>query len=229
MHTRSLFKTLGFQEDWNAIADELPAYSYDFGNLVLTAAQVISRNFVPVFLFLGVIRDDRSVGMVQFEMPLQVESLEQGVAWISSGLGTRFQPHIPTPWLADGREWKDHLPWMRERKAYELRPQCTIKKDWFRVAAKELRAVATTASESDLGWLIFDGEALRVSVRGTTVIVPATGTAWDSRYSIRAKHLDHLPKRLTDPVVVSVWDAKLKIGNRVWTLTPPDHVTNGSA
>ena len=43
-----------------------------------------------------------------------------------------------------------------------------------------------------------------------------TGTAWDSRYSIRANQLDHLPKRLTDPVVVSVWDAKPTIGKRVW-------------
>jgi hypothetical protein len=189
----------------------------------------MSRHFVPVFLFLGVIRDVRSVGMVEFEMPLEVESLEQGVAWISYGVGADFQPRIPTPWLADGREWKDHLPWVREMKAYERRPQCTVKKDWFRAATKELLAVATAASESDLGWLVFDGEALRVSVCETTVIIPATGTAWDARYPIRAKQLVHLPKRLTDPVVVSVWDAKLTIGNRVWTLTQPDLATKGSA
>jgi hypothetical protein len=29
--TRTLFETLGFQEDWEAITDQHPAYYYDFG------------------------------------------------------------------------------------------------------------------------------------------------------------------------------------------------------
>jgi hypothetical protein len=47
---------------------------------------------------------------------------------------------------------------------------------------------------------------------GAAVIVPATGTAWDARYAINAKQLDHLPKRLTDPVVIGVWEGRLSVG-----------------
>jgi hypothetical protein len=130
VNTRSLFETLGFQKNWGAIADEQPAYAYDFGNLYLTAAQVTSRWFRPVFSLGGVVQDARSIGLVEFEMPLEIDSFEQGVAWISHGIGTDFQPRIPTPWLADAREWKDHLPWVREMKSYEYRPQCSVERDW---------------------------------------------------------------------------------------------------
>jgi hypothetical protein len=220
VNTRSLFETLGFQKNWEAIADELPAYAYDFGNLYLEAAQVMSmrRYLVPVFLVGGVIQDARSIARVEFEMPLEIESFEQGVAWISYGIGADFQPRIPTPWLDAGPTWENHLPWVRDLRAYERRPKCSVEKDWFRVATKKLRALAAAASESDLAWLAFDGEALRVAVCGATVIVPAAGKAWDTRYAIKGTELDHLPKRLTDPVLVSIWDGKLTIGNRVWTL-----------
>ena len=106
--------------------------------------------------------------------------------------------------------------------AYERRLQCSVEKDWFRIATKKLHAVAAAASESDIVWLAFDGEALRIAGCGTTVIIPAKGTAWYGRYAIKATQIDHLPKRLRDPVLVSIWDAKLTIDNRIWTLIQPD-------
>ena len=227
--THSLFGTLGFQENWEANTDQRPAYSYDFGNLHLTAGQGVNRYFVPVFLFGGVVGDARSIKLVEFEMPLEIESFEQGVAWISHGIGTDFHPRIPTPWLADGQKWKDHLPWVRDMKAYERRPQCSVEKDWFRVAAKKLRVVAAASCETGLVWLSFDGEVLRISVCGATVVVPAAGTAWHICYAIKGTALDHLPKRLNDPVLVSIWDAKLTIGNKVWTLVQSDKMTRGPA
>lgn len=229
MNTRSLFETLGFQENWEAIADEHPAYAYDLGNLYLTAAQVKSRWFRPVFSLGGVVQDARSSGPVEFEMPLEIESFEQGVAWISHGIGSDFRPRIPTPWLADGRAWKDHLPGVREMKCYERRPRCSVEKDWLRVAIKKLLPVAAAASETDLVWLAFDGEALRVAGCGMTIIVPAAGIAWHTRYAIKGAELDHLPKRLSDPVLVSVWDDKLTIGNRVWSLVRSDQINRGTS
>jgi hypothetical protein len=43
MKARALFEKLGFQEDWEAITDKRPAYFYDFGNLRLRAAEVMSE------------------------------------------------------------------------------------------------------------------------------------------------------------------------------------------
>ncbi len=219
--TRALFETLGFEEDWEAITDQRPAYYYDFGNLRLTAAEVMSDYLKPCFHFGGVYRGANSITMVDFKMPLEIESFEQGVAWISYGIGDRFKPDLPTPWLADGRTWTEHLPWVRHMRAYERRPRCSVAKDWFRVAAKKLRPLAAIASECDLVWLAFDGEALRITGCGATIIVPATGTAWDTRYAIKGTKLDHLPKRLSDPVVIGVWEGKLTIGKRVWNISNP--------
>jgi hypothetical protein len=111
--------------------------------------------------------------MVDFEMPLEVESLEQGTAWVAYGVGEGFRPLHPTPWLEDGRAWHDRLPWVRRLEEYKARPTCSVEKDWFKVAAKKLRPLAGAASESDLLWFAFNGEPLKIVGCGTAVIVPA--------------------------------------------------------
>lgn len=116
MDTRTVFKDLGFEEDWDALTDQPPAYLFDFGNLLLRAAQCTSsRTFRPVFLIGGVKRGLRSVGQIEFEMPLTVDSFEQGVALVAYAVGKDFDPLVPTPWLSDGRRWQDHLPWLPRR------------------------------------------------------------------------------------------------------------------
>jgi hypothetical protein len=47
MKTRVLFEMLGFQQDWEAITDQRPAYYYDFGNLRLTAAPDVAMLINP--------------------------------------------------------------------------------------------------------------------------------------------------------------------------------------
>lgn len=224
MKTRALFEELGFQEDWEAITDQRPGYYYEFGNLRLTAAEVMSDSFQPCFHFGGVWRGANSISMVDFEMPLEVESLEQGAAWIAHGIGNGFRPHHRTPWLEDGRAWQDRLPWVGRMEEYKARPTCSVEKDWFKVAARKLRPVADAASESDLLWFAFNGETLKIDGCGAAVIVPATGTAWDARYAVKAKQLDHLPKRLTDPVVIGVWEGRLSVGRCIWSLAASEQL-----
>ena len=223
MKTRAIFESLGFKEDWDAITDQRPAYYYDFGNLRLTAAEL--TGFArPTFHFGGVWRGANSISMVDFDMPLEVESLEQGAAWIAYGIGESFRPLQPTPWLADGRTWQDRLPWVRRMEEYKVAPRCSVEKEWFKVAAKRLRPLGDVASESDLLWFAFDGEALRIAGCGTAVILPATGNAWDLRYAIKGRKLNHLPRRLADPVVIGVWDGRLSIGRRAWTLAQSERL-----
>jgi hypothetical protein len=57
-----------------------------------------------------------------------------------------------------------------------------------------------------------------------TIIMPAIGTAWSTRYAIKATQLTHLPKRLADPVRIDVWDGKISVDRRVWNLAEAEHV-----
>lgn len=223
METRTLLEGLSFQEDYWALTDKQPGYFYDFGNFRLEAAQLTSRYFRPVFVFSGVISNTRSLKMLNFELPLEVESFEQGVALIAHGLGANFVPDVPTSWLADGRSWESHLPGVRELVAYNKRPHCLVEKDWFRLALKKLFEIGASTEADALVWIGFDGEVLRFSCIGNVVICPATGSPWDEKYFIRASQLAHLPKRLRNWVDVSIWEDRLTIGNRLWYLEPqPD-------
>lgn len=79
MDARAVFKDLGFKEDWVAMTDQPPAYFYDFGNLLLCAVECTSsRSLKPIFLISGVKRGPRSAGQIEFEMPLTIDSFEQG-------------------------------------------------------------------------------------------------------------------------------------------------------
>jgi len=220
--TRDVLMKLGFKEDWSAITDMQPGYYYDFGNLRLTAAQVVNRYFVPIFYFGGVVTGYRQIREIEFEALLEVESFEQGVALIAYGIGWDFMPLKPTPWLALGQEWQDTLPWIREQKAYMARPQCTVERDWFRVAKRKLLELVTKANENDLAFVRFDGEMLRICLCGQIIPMPATGKEWDEQYTINAKELDSLPKRLkNDLICVSIWENRLNMGNRCWNLVHP--------
>lgn len=98
MDTRTVFEHLGFKEDWQAITEQPPGYFYDFGNLLLCAIECTScRSSKPVFLIGGVKCGPRSVGQIEFEMPLTIDSFEQGVALITQLLAknsTRWFLHL---------------------------------------------------------------------------------------------------------------------------------------
>jgi hypothetical protein len=60
------------------------------------------------------------------------------------------------------------------------------------------------------------------------VIVPATGAAWDARYAIKATQLDHLPKRLTDPVVIWRVGGEALRWRRVWNLAQSEQLKSNT-
>ncbi|MDJ0390271.1 hypothetical protein QMO56_19340 [Roseomonas sp. E05] len=209
---RAVFEQLGFEEDWSAITDEAPAYQYDFGNLRLKAVQVTNRHFMPVFLLSGVHRDARSLRTVRFETPLEVASLEQGVALLAHAVGHSSQLTEPAPWLEQGRSWQHHLPWERDRRAYEARPHCAVERDWFRMPAQQLRPLAETATDENVATFTFNGRTLIIDAAGTCLPMPAQGTAWPESYRVRLLELSALPKRLIRPVIrVGVWEGRLTI------------------
>lgn len=212
------------------MTDQEPSYRYDFGNLELTVTQVMNLKFQSIFLFGGVAMDSRSIKEIDFQMPLDVESFEQGVAWISYGIDQDFRSLNPCPSFSQGIEWQEHLPWVRDQKDYQARPQCLVDRDWFRVAVKKIRQLIDSADNKDLALFAFDGGILKITVCGHILAMPARGEAWKEQYAISAKKLDFLPKRLMyGTIQLIIWEGRLMIGRRSWNLvTYPISTNSGS-
>jgi hypothetical protein len=164
MKLRNLLVELGFRQDRTIITDEQPGYLYDFGNLELSASQVTNKYFKPVFLFAGIAQTTRTLAEICFEMPLDIDSYKQGVAWIAYGVGKDFRPKKSTDWLEQGREWSDTLPWEMEKREYDRRPRCSVDRDWFRVATKKLSFSAFIDPSSLQMWIIADVDRIKSNI-----------------------------------------------------------------
>ncbi len=217
--TWDLLLGLGFVVDPAVLSDSKPGLSYDFGILKLEASHVLNQYHIPIVLLGGLVRTARTFGMIESAMPVEVESAEEGMAWLAwtldggSGPATFEPPKVPW-WLDKGRQHFGLLPWERERAAYEARPQCSVRREWAKLALKSLGAELARLEDSVLVTFRFDGSVLALSCGEGTIPMPACGTAWTHGYAIPVKRLRRLPKRLRfDPVPVSVWESGITIGN----------------
>lgn len=218
--TRDALSSLGFLEDWEAMTDRRPGYKLTVGRLKLSASEVMSQYFKPIFLMAGVFHDARRIASIEFEMPLELDSLDQAKAWIA--YGTDLRPgDVAIPWLSEGHALRHLLPWERAQRRYQSRPNCSVPRPWMRLATAQLRTMALQAGPDEECEVIFDGVLL--SFKAGTCLVPLSAQGkrpWPESYRIRLADLARLPKRLMDdPVGVDVWDGQLGIGRyRVSTL-----------
>lgn len=226
--TRDVFERLGFEKVWGMMTDQEPSYRFDFGNLRLTAVEVTNLSFQSVFLLSGVVSEKRSLMMIDYQMPLRVESFELGVALIAYALRD-FRPLKPTPWLEWGRQWRGLLPWERSRREYEeemriynMRPHCSIDPDWFVVTKKRLRESIKSANPAELITFEFDGEVLRIKTPGELIAMSARGSKWGLAYAVRVSDLATiLSKRIQGSGVFGIWQGMLTIGRSSCPLADP--------
>ncbi len=217
--TYDVLKSLGFKDDKSIISDPPGGLSFDFGNFKLSAVFGINRWIQEAVLLCGVMSTSRSIAYINTEMPLEVDSREQGLAWITWCLdkhadGGVFEPIQPLDWLIEGRQYFHILPWERERTAYESRPHCWVQRDWAKVAIRKLsEQIAISDNEAPVTFQ-FDGEI--ITIRCGTVLVatiPANGKKWACQYLLKAGNLRRLPQRLmSEKVEFSVWNSGFKIG-----------------
>lgn len=188
--TWDLLRALGFTEDPTLCSDLLPGLSFNFGNFKLSAICGGNRHFVRVILLTGVMLTDESICEVECEIPLEVKSPEQGMAWLAWCLdnhadGRKFEPATAPTWLAKGRLHRHLLPCERSLAAYEARPYCAVKREWARVALKALGELLTTVDDEAPVTLGFDGAVLTIRCAGNFIPIPADGPPWTQQYSIR--------------------------------------------
>lgn len=119
--TRVVLHRLGFCRDDAVLSDGSPGLSIDFGNFKLEASHNLNRWLRPVIILGGVMSTSRTIAVVHFEVPLELESFEQGVALftycLDSHAGGVFCPSSNVPWLIEGRRYRHLLPWNKTSKS----------------------------------------------------------------------------------------------------------------
>lgn len=224
--TWDALQTLGFEPDPKVYSEQQAGLSCDFGSFQLTAGRMMNLEMRETWQFSGVVATPRTVAMIDFEMPLQVESVEQCAAWIAWHLqrdlpsNEKLVARAKQSLVILGLQHQAMLPWVRRQAEYAARPQCDVERSWMRQAFKALAghiSTAGTAGMVDKISIRFDGAVLSFHGQGWTVPVPASGTAWPDQYEIKIGDFNKFPARLMQTEVgVSIWEGKLTIGKRLY-------------
>jgi hypothetical protein len=154
--------------------------------------------------------------MVSHDLPPEIESYEQGLAFLAYHLRRhmRHLSRIPD-WLHEGAHYQHLLPRERERAAYRARPHCFVERDWLRVALKTLAKGLATVSDEAAITFEFDGSVLTIRCAGKVIPMAGEGDPWPRSYAVRAGSIRELPTRLLQQnVEISVWERSLVLGNR---------------
>ncbi len=216
--TVEALKELGFKPDDSFFSDNGEGLSYDFGNLILTARQVRNESFVRIISVSGIYSTERFIREISIQIPLQIASIEQCAAFIAWGIDSPihrdFVPLVPTHWIEEGRENFDTLPWVKEQKLYDARPQCVVDRDWLKLALRDLRLLLMKLEETDLLSLTYQNEIFSIRSRLKLIVLPATGDNWKSSYEITAKNFRNFPKRFNgEKIGISVWQDYFSLAN----------------
>lgn len=213
METLEALKQIGFVQNPNG-EDLL----YDFGNLTLSAMNLMNRFFVEVVVVSGVFNDRRTISEVEIQLLINVDSIIQASALIAWGIDKQvsknFTPEIPTQWLDEGRENFDLLPFVRQQKLYDERPRCTVNRDWLRLAFRDLNLLILQLEENDLLFITFQNEIFSIRSNFKTIAFPAVGKDWNEEYKIAVSNFSHFPRRINQKEVeISVWKENIQIAN----------------
>ncbi|MFZ4462511.1 MAG: hypothetical protein ACOYN5_01590 [Bacteroidales bacterium] len=208
---QSILIKIGFLPNGNGL-------QFDFGNGNLMAIEGINGYFQEGYSFFGYFISEWSAGEFDFFIPLQVESYEQGLAFIAYYLRNADLKNKPD-WLKEGLDLGEHLPWEKENKAYKENPKATIEHEWFRVLVNKLRLLISISTEEDVTIFSFDGTLLKVVCNNETFVVSGIGKDWQRTATVKTQSLNFLPKRIPNRnVPVYIWKDELHIGNRIFIL-----------
>ncbi|MEO7049140.1 MAG: hypothetical protein ABI091_27795 [Ferruginibacter sp.] len=190
---------------------------FDFGNCKLKACKTWTLSG-DIICFFGYWRSERGMGEIAFDLPLRVESYEQGLALIAFNLKNADFFKMPG-WLKTGLEWQENLPWRKRQKEYEDNPKARIEHEWFRLIVKKLLAISKISIDNDITTFTFDGTILKIESNNLLLVCPGTGQAWLDSAIVKTKSLDFLPKRIQNKdVLIFLWERRLFIANRSFKL-----------
>lgn len=217
---RSVFQELRMQQFEHPLSSET-AYRMTFGPYQIEAVVLMNRYFRQAFFLSGIVNTGRTMRLIESELPLEVDSREQGLAMLAHHLREAIPEHLKPDWLREGEGMRKHLPWEKERAAYRRRPLCNVDREWMRIACRKLREHSSGAVEDDSTTFYFDGAVLNICAHAAESVpnkldlaMRAEGRAWSEGTAISTWRLESLPRRLMTPMVqLCVWQGSLIIAN----------------
>lgn len=214
-----------------------PAVIFDFGNFKLKATRITNLYLKEVVSFNGLVSTARTITSIEFEMPLQVDSKEQCAAWIAWHLNKsllsreKLIQHSEAELLIIGLQNQGTLPWVQEKEAYRVRPQCSVERGWLRQALKAIKVNVSDAAPDSKITISFDGRVLSFLGRNWITPIPALGESWGEEYEIAVSDF-YFPARLMQETIhISIWKQCLTLGNRLYrgvTIAGSAPITNNA-
>ncbi len=219
--TMQALESLGFSRELavNTHAD----MAINMGEFVLTALFCLTSRFRYEIIFSGHHITSRIATMVEFEMPVLLDSDEVAIAWLTWMLETYFKNRIeiltPFEWLEVGRQNFHLLPWVKKRIAYDLReseyqasPRCCTCRTDTRTIVRTISNKIKDQGHEFVIRLRFDGEVLKIDTPEIFLAIPAQGEAWKNNFQISASAFLNVPRRfLRDYVEWAIFEERLHL------------------
>lgn len=203
-----LLAEIGFNFDSSVILDG-DGMSINLGRLLqsvdsdgektvfkLNASKVMNKYFRQVVMLSGHVATARSMEVVFSDLPLQVSSRSEDLAFVAYGIPSSFDPKGRIEWLREGRAAKELLPWEKARLDYAKCPSAIVGRDWMRLAFKSLREIISTHPEVGAIDFGFEGGVLKIVAGEVCFAMTASGKSWPSVYSVAIVPGLRLPSRL---------------------------------
>ena len=194
---------------------------YRFGNCDLVATVTMGQRFRPVVALNGTVSTRRVLGMVDAEIPVDLDSPEAAAAWVSHVLKPHRADLGPLPtWFLEGEEHWELIPHVRRQRAYKLRPHCVMRREHARILRRDLRrALGLLKCQCDV-MVDFDGRVLTLRVGGDRIAALATGRQWPKGINWAVSADTELPTRFArEWVEFGYFDGHLEFSSRRYPAT----------
>lgn len=100
--TSSLLRNLGAVQDPDAIQDDGAALRLRIGPHCVQGGEFLSRWLKRTYRISAVINTGRGISLVESEMPAELDSEDQGLAWLAAILREALPNDIKPAWLLKG-------------------------------------------------------------------------------------------------------------------------------
>lgn len=230
MRTLDVLRLLGFSEPKNSFAN----LAWNFGIGEVSAVECVAEKGLRVYMSgFWQTKDRQRMGLIEYPMLAEVDSLEQGKAWLAYVLHDVHRVPFPErpSWIDEGLALKHLLPWVQALERSRARFKCLVPQKFLRLTLADLRRAAKSATERDLVTFEFDGRVLTLTAMGKRTEIVAGGQAWDRPYSVpliyfsrgirfnRSGQAISIPE--TDEVVISIYDNRLSIHRNAFSFSEP--------